>query len=89
MFKIVHGLFEFPLGILTHIAAELQALRDHFCFTNPLPTQTILIQIFFVPRTVPTWNFLPFTLVSNNLPFFKSHDCMDAYCYFMYPLPIS
>ena len=43
MFKNVHGLFEFPPGILN----TWQAPKDHFCFINHSPTLTSIIIVSF------------------------------------------
>ena len=43
MFKNVHGLLEFPPGILN----TWQALTDHFCFINHSPTLTGIIIVSF------------------------------------------
>lgn len=37
----------FLLAFLTHIAAEFQALTDHFCFIGPLPALTLTIILLF------------------------------------------
>ena len=74
-FEIVHGLFEFPPGILNTYYGRTPSTDRPPLFHRPF-TCTNYYYNSFVSRTIPTWNSLPFTLVFNNLPFFKSHVWM-------------